>query len=81
MDNPKKASRSLAIFVKSHRTVLDMTQEKLAERSGIDYKHIQNLESKTRINDPRYSTLVKLADALGVPVSDIVKKIEEEQVL
>ncbi len=43
--------------------------------SGIDYKHIQNLESLIKINDPKISTLVKLAKALNIPISDIKNSI------
>jgi transcriptional regulator with XRE-family HTH domain len=48
------------------------TQEKLAELSGVDYKHIQLLES----NDPSgatIDTLEKLAKAFDMPISELLK--------
>jgi len=48
------------------------TQEHLAGLSGIDYKHIQRLESK---NPPavRIDTLEKIAKAFNLPISELVK--------
>ena len=48
-----------------------LTQEKLSELSGIDYKHIQLLESK---NPPaaKLDTLEKLAKALKISPSKLI---------
>jgi transcriptional regulator with XRE-family HTH domain len=50
----------------------NMTQEQLAEASGVDYKHIQLLESK----DPsaaKIDTLEKIAKAFKLSVSSLLK--------
>lgn len=72
MDDIKAISISLASYIKKKRQEQNLTQEQLANLSKIDYKHIQNLESSKRVNDPKLSTLRKLAKALNVPVSEIV---------
>lgn len=71
-----KFSLRLADYIKTRRAELAITQEELAEISGIDSKHIQNLESYKKINDPKLSTLYKLAIALDDEVSNILDYIE-----
>jgi len=71
MKNLKEISMRLAEFIKEKRVELNLTQEQLAEISRIDYTHIQNTESLKRINDPKLSTLQKLAKGLNISVSEI----------
>jgi len=73
MLNKQAASRSLAKYLKSKRKEYNLTQEQLAEKSGVDYKHIQNLESLVRVNDPRLSTIVKVAHALAVTPEELLR--------
>ncbi len=49
-----------------------LTQERLAELSGVDYKHIQLLESK---NPPaaKIDTIAKLAKAFKTTPSQLLK--------
>lgn len=68
-------SRKIALFLKKKREELNLTQEKLAEKSGIEYKHIQNLESLKKSNDPKISTLFKLSKALELDIEDVIKDI------
>ena len=49
-----------------------LTQEKLSELSGIDYKHIQLLESK-KAPDAKLDTIEKLAKAFHVSPSELLK--------
>lgn len=49
----------------------NLTQEQLADLSGIDYKHIQLLESKNP-SDPKLTTLEKLAKAFKIRLSELV---------
>ena len=57
--------------IKQLRKKHGYTQTKLAELSGIEYKHIQLLESKNP-SDARISTLEKLAKAFKIPLSDFL---------
>ncbi|MDH3976691.1 MAG: helix-turn-helix transcriptional regulator [Deltaproteobacteria bacterium] len=72
MKSAQEISNRLATLVKEKRAKLGLTQEELAEIAKIDYKHIQNIESLKRINDPKLSTLLKLASALNMSISEIV---------
>ena len=51
-----------------------LTQEKLAYLSGIDYKHLQRLESKNP-PIPRLDTLKKLTKGLNVSLSKLLENI------
>jgi len=64
-------SKKLAQRIRTLREKHGYTQEKLAELSGIDYKHIQLLESK---NPPaaKIDTLEKLAKALKTTPSKLL---------
>ena len=66
------AKQKLAVRLRALRKKYDYTQEKLSELSGIDYKHIQLLES----NNPSAATidtLEKLAKAFHISVSELLK--------
>lgn len=64
--------KKLAKRIRALRKERGLTQEKLAELSGIDYKHIQLLESK---NPPyaKLDTLQKLASAFCINISKLLK--------
>jgi transcriptional regulator with XRE-family HTH domain len=47
-----------------------LTQEELAERSGLSYKFIGEIERG--VGNPTVGTLDRLAEALGVPVSSLL---------
>jgi transcriptional regulator with XRE-family HTH domain len=62
----------LAKRLRKLREENNMTQEQLAEASGVDYKHIQLMESK----DPsaaKIDTLEKIAKAFKLSVSSLLK--------
>ena len=56
--------------IKECRKQLGMTQEELSIKSGVSREIISGLESGTT-RTTTVQTLVKIADALGVPVKDI----------
>lgn len=72
MDINIKFSKTLKLIRKSR----GYTQEQLAERSGIDYKYLQKLESKNP-SSPTLQVLEKLALGLGISLYDFIKEIEE----
>jgi len=68
----ENAKQKLAVRLRNLRKKYGYTQEKLSELSGIDYKHIQLLES----NNPSAATidtLEKLAKAFKVSLSELLK--------
>lgn len=69
--NHKKILATIGANIKEVRLRKEMTQKQVADRLLKDKQAIQKLETGT-IN-PRYLTLVEVAEALGVPVSEILK--------
>jgi len=61
---------ALSQHVRARRKALGLTQEQLAERSGLSTNYVARLEIGS--NTPSFPTLVALADALGSQVSDIL---------
>jgi transcriptional regulator with XRE-family HTH domain len=54
-----------------------LSQEELAQTAGVTLRHYQRIESGTE--NPRATTLLKIADALGVPVSLLLGESSSEQ--
>ncbi len=51
----------------------NVTAEALARRADVKYSALKNLW-QGRTDDPRYSTISKIARALGVPVEQLEKQ-------
>ena len=64
----------LVITLKQRREVLGVTQEQLADLSGVGLRTLKALESKK--SNPTLETLTKLADVLGMELKLVVKKTE-----
>ena len=62
----------LAKRLKELRKRKELTQEQLSELSGIDYKHIQLLES-SKAPAAKLDTIEKLAKAFGMSPSGLLK--------
>lgn len=61
--------RRIAANLAEARAEAGLTQGQLAERSGLHRTEISLIEREGR--EPRLGTLVKLADALGIPPRDL----------
>ena|ERR1700687_3869960 len=61
--------------VRALRATLSLTQEQLAERAGISHSHLSMVERGDRI--PHVETLLSLAKALGIAVSQLLVDAEE----
>jgi transcriptional regulator with XRE-family HTH domain len=57
--------------LKALRRERGWTQPVLAKRAGVSAGYLARLE--THRHDPKLSTLVKLAKALGVPVTELLE--------
>ena len=64
----------LVIVLKQRREVLGVTQEQLADLSGVGLRTLKALESKK--SNPTLETLTKLADVLGMELKLVVKNPE-----
>lgn len=62
--------RRLLARVRQIREARGFSQEAFAERAGLKYKHYQSIEAG-RKTDIRLSTLVKLAKACGLELTDL----------
>lgn len=62
--------RRLLARVRQIREARGLSQESFAERAGLKYKHYQSIEAG-RKTDIRVSTLLKLAKACGVELSEL----------
>lgn len=56
--------------LKELREQANMTQQQLAEKSGVSRATITNIERETQVN-VMTGTIIKLADALGVEAEEL----------
>lgn len=63
---------NIAKNIKAFRANAGLTQEALARKADISYNTIIKLESGA-IKDPRISTLLKVASALGISIDGLTK--------
>jgi transcriptional regulator with XRE-family HTH domain len=64
--------KMLIQVLKKRREVLGITQEDLAELSGVGLRTIKALERGN--SNPTFKTLTKLADVLGMEIKLVVRK-------
>lgn len=72
-----KITLNFSKTLKKLRTEKGMTQEELAQLSGVDYKYLQKLEGQTP-SSPTISTLDKLSKGLNISLIDLIKSIDAE---
>jgi len=70
MDEPKQIAGHLGRNLTSLRHVRGLTQEALAQASGVPRSTVANLESGDA--NPSLAVLVKVASALGVPIDELL---------
>jgi transcriptional regulator with XRE-family HTH domain len=63
--------RQIGERIRTARLHANLTQERLGERIGRDHKTIHRWESA--VTDPNLTDLLLLADALGMPITDLVR--------
>lgn len=64
-------AKRLLARIRRLREARGLTQEALAERAGLTYKHYQQVEAGRKF-DIRLSTLIKMADGLELKLSEMV---------
>jgi transcriptional regulator with XRE-family HTH domain len=73
-DEPDLTSQQLREFgdrVRGLRIQANLTQEAFAEMANINRRTLQRIERGT--SDPTYSALVRIADALDMPLAELVR--------
>jgi transcriptional regulator with XRE-family HTH domain len=72
MDTSEPRLAAVGAAIKRHRMNGNLSQEALARRAGIPLRNYQKLESG---QNPTLTTLLRIADALGVTVSTLLEGI------
>ena len=65
---------TLGLNVRKAREAKELTQEKLAEKSGLDPTYISGIERGLR--NPGIKNVAKLAKSLGVTTAELCKGVE-----
>lgn len=65
---------TLGLNVRRQREAKELTQEKLAERAGIDPTYISGIERGLR--NPGIKNVARLARALGLTTAELCKGVE-----
>lgn len=68
---------TLILAIKERRKMLNVSQEALADISGVGLRTLKQFESGK--SNPTAETLSKLGDALGLELTFQIKKIEPNQ--
>ena len=66
---------ALGLAVKARRTELEVTQEQLANNTGLHQRWISNVETGKR--NPSYASLHRLAAGLGLSASELLARAEQ----
>ena len=64
----------LGLNVRKRREARELTQEKLAERAGLDATYISGIERGLR--NPGIKNVAKLAKALGLSTAELCKGVD-----
>ena len=74
---PSPAVTAFARTLRRARRERELSQEALAVQAGVGAKHISEIERANK--DPRLTTVIRLADALGMTVSDLMLAVDQER--
>ncbi|MEK7781183.1 MAG: helix-turn-helix transcriptional regulator [Verrucomicrobiota bacterium] len=74
MSKRDKTLSALGLNVRKRREAREMTQEKLAEKSGLDATYISGIERGLR--NPGIKNVAKLAKALGLTTAELCQGVD-----
>ncbi|HYV16326.1 MAG TPA: helix-turn-helix transcriptional regulator [Conexibacter sp.] len=66
---------ALGATIRRARRSLDLSQEALADRAGLSYKHVGEIERANK--DPRITTVFRLASALELRAGELFARYDE----
>lgn len=67
---PESPKERIPLFIGEWIARLGLKQKDVAEDAGIGESHLSNIKTEGR-QDPSYSTLFRIADAMGITVDDL----------
>ena len=73
----EKGWAELGTAIRRHRRAAGLSQEALAERSGLHWTYLSEIET-SKVN-PTVNVLRRIADALGVRASQLVAEAEDSE--
>lgn len=77
MRDPSVQLAAFARTLRRLRRERDLSQEALADRSGISAKHIGEIERANK--EPGITTVMKLSDGLELPLSEFFAHVDERR--
>lgn len=78
MPEPKsEASRLLGLRLRQRRTELELNQESVAHRAGLNVSNYARIDRGT--GNPTFHTLIRLADVLSLEVGELLTGLTREQ--
>jgi transcriptional regulator with XRE-family HTH domain len=75
-DKKLKFQNSLARIIKKHRQDLKLSMTKTSDEIDLTKSVWSNVEAGNR--DPQLSTIWRIAEALNIPLSQIILELEQE---
>ena len=75
MNNPKEVKEHIAKLVdyyQQERSDPKMTDKELAQRAGVALTTVLRIKDTSFEYLPRLSTVIKIANALGIPYTDLI---------
>lgn len=76
MHQTKNALISFGLTVKHYRESLGLSQEILAEKTGLHRTYISGIERGIR--NPSLKNVAKISQALNIPLKDLFKDVSNE---
>ncbi|HZV73073.1 MAG TPA: helix-turn-helix transcriptional regulator [Conexibacter sp.] len=76
MRTPDPQVATFGRVIRRARRDRDMSQEALADAAGLGAKHVSEIERANR--DPRLTTILKLARALGLSPGELMSLYEDQ---
>lgn len=67
---PESGKERIPLYVGEWIAALGLKQKDVAAEAGIGEPHLTNIKTEGR-QDPSYSTLFRIADAMGITVDDL----------
>jgi transcriptional regulator with XRE-family HTH domain len=68
-------ARGLGLAIREARLNVGISQERLSEQAGLDRTYLSGIERGSR--NPTLDSLARLGAALGIELSDLIKRAED----